>query len=67
MVGSRKTTKYYLPIENGLVGIGHGMCSGPFRFRGKKPYEIRLARVDQAGNESGQTKGIVFTPPIEHF
>ena len=57
------TTGYILPVENGVVAIGHGMCSGPFDFE-ESDYEIAFALLDSAGNEREKTKPLAFEAPV---
>ena len=57
------TTNYILNIENGLVKIGHGMCSGAFHFDNGDNYEVTFQLFDQSGNKSSLTKPISVTKP----
>jgi hypothetical protein len=43
--------RYVLPVREGLVSIGHGMCSGPFEFKPGTRYSATFWAVDLAGNE----------------
>lgn len=56
-------TEYILNPENGLIRVGHGMCSGAVYFENCRQYEIRFQLVDQSGNKSSFTKVISFTSP----
>lgn len=48
---TNKTYTYYLlPDENGLLNVGHNMCSGAFNFEKQHKYKIRFSLVDTAGN-----------------
>jgi hypothetical protein len=60
---SGKITEYILPIENGVVKIGHSMCSGPFLFDNADNYEVSFVLLDQSGNKSAATKSLAFTAP----
>ncbi len=51
-VGKSKWTAYYLPVENGAVKIGHGMCSGAFLLEDAAEFEVQFTLVDMAGNQS---------------
>ena len=58
-----KVTTYILVIENGLTKVGHGMCSGAFRFDNGDNFEITFQLFDQSGNKSALTNTISFTRP----
>jgi hypothetical protein len=58
-----KITTYILNIENGLVKVGHGMCSGAFHFDNGENFEITFQLIDQSGNKSLLTNIISFTKP----
>lgn len=51
-VGKSKWTDYYLPVENGKVEIGRGMCAGAFLLRDAAEFEVQFTLVDMAGNQS---------------
>jgi hypothetical protein len=57
------TTSYILSIENGVVKIGHGMCSGAFSFMIADKYEVSFQLFDQSGNTSKPTETLSFTEP----
>ena len=50
MDGRREQVRYILPVDKGRVALGHGMCSGAFRFAGPGDYEVVLTPIDAAGN-----------------
>jgi hypothetical protein len=56
-------TSYILPIENDLINIGHGMCSGPFHFDNSENFEITFQLYDESGNKSSLTNAISFRKP----
>jgi hypothetical protein len=58
-----KVTTYILAIENGLVKVGHGMCSGAFLFYNDDNFEVIFQLFDQSGNKSAFTNTISFTKP----
>ncbi|MBN9299892.1 MAG: hypothetical protein J0I41_23020 [Filimonas sp.] len=58
-----KTTSYILNIENGMVKIGHGMCSGAFHFDNGDNFEITFQLIDQSGNKGTISKPISFYKP----
>lgn len=58
-----KTTDYILTIENGMVKIGHGMCSGPFHFDNSDSFEVSFQLYDQSGNTTAFTKAISIDKP----
>lgn len=59
------------PVQRALVPpkqqelrLGHGMCSGPFRFETGKRYRVELAAlVDAAGNASGSSYSFELLGP----
>ena len=57
------TTTYILNIENGLVKVGHGMCSGAFHYDNGDNFEVVFQLCDQSGNKSALTNTISFTKP----
>lgn len=42
---------YILPIINGVIYIGHGVCSGPFNIISGFSYHAQLIPFDVAGNQ----------------
>lgn len=58
-----KVTDYIVNIVNGVVKIGHGMCSGPFHFDGSNSFEVSFQLYDQSGNTSEFTKTIPVEKP----
>lgn len=56
---------FYLPVIDGRVQVGHGMCGGPFAFRAPGGYEARFTLLDASGNASVQPGAPVpFVPPV---
>jgi hypothetical protein len=51
-VGKSKWTDYYLPVEDGKVEIGRGMCAGAFLLRDAAEFDVQFTLVDMAGNQS---------------
>lgn len=58
-----KTTEYILPVKDGVVKVGHGMCSGAFRLEDGDKYEVSFALIDQSGNQSSWTNAQGFQKP----
>lgn len=58
-----KTTEYLIPMKDGMVMIGHGMCSGAFAFNPEQKYEVSFALVDLSGKPKEKTAAIPFTAP----
>ncbi len=58
-----RTTDYILPVEDGLVSLGHGMCSGPFYFDDTDNYEVTFILFDQSGNKGSMAQPIAFSKP----
>jgi hypothetical protein len=49
---SGKETAYYLPVENGKIRIGHGMCSGAFNFAANSTYSVYFQVMNEKGDVS---------------
>lgn len=64
-----KSTVYYLkPPKEGLLVIGHGMCSGAFSFAPEHHYKIRFNIINSCNNASTHwTNWIEFDSPFESF
>lgn len=58
-----KVTDYIVDIENGVVKIGHGMCSGSFHFDNSNSFEVSFQLYDQSGNSTAFTKAVSFEKP----
>ena len=56
-------TEYILNAEDGMIKVGHGMCSGAIYFKNKQTYSIRFQLIDQSGNTSPFTRTITFSSP----
>jgi len=64
---NKETVVYYL-ISRGRkqIYIGHGMCSGAFKYRPEKMYQVRFCLVDLNGNtNSTWTDWITFKSPFK--
>ena len=64
-ISSGKSTIYYLPLsESSKLNVGHGMCSGAFKYKREKSYKIRFSPIDINGNDSDTwTEWIAFESP----
>ena len=62
-VGSDKVRTYYLQERNGLLQVGHGMCSGAFKFKRKAKYKVRFTPMNVDGQPLRTTKWIAFDSP----
>ena len=60
-----KSTIYFLPLsESNKLNVGHGMCSGAFKYEREKSYKIRFSPIDINGNDSDTwTEWIAFESP----
>ncbi len=43
-------TTYYLKASDEIIAVGHGMCSGAFRFNVGDNFEIEFSLFDASGN-----------------
>jgi hypothetical protein len=57
------TTTYILPVKDGVVRVGHGMCSGAFHFDSEGSYEVVFQLFDESGNRGNLTNPVSFTKP----
>lgn len=62
-VESGKETSYYVNAGKEGFAIGHGMCSGAFKFDEGKDYQARFTIMDASGNLSEETEWVTFTKP----
>src|SRR5690554_436969 len=54
-IETNQSTTYYLTLEeNGKLNVGHGMCSGAFRFNKENNYKIRFSLIDLSGNSDNK-------------
>lgn len=57
---------YWVAASDGLLRLGHGMCSGEFALQSGKKYFVRFGLVDASGNHSLETTSyIAFTAPTK--
>lgn len=59
-----KTTEYILKAKDGVINVGHGMCSGPFPFIKENKYEISFAPVSMDGYTGKRTAAIALDQPL---
>lgn len=70
-----KATTYMLSLNNTLnrdkpnkLRVGHGMCSGAFRYKENRKYKVRFCLYDSSGNTTGEwTEWIKYDSPYESF
>ena len=58
---------YYLKDWKGKLNVGHGMCSGAFRFNPKSNYKVRFTPMNTAGESLDTTDWIFFENPYQNF
>lgn len=59
-----KTTSYILNIIDGETKVGGGICeSDAFKLENSDQFEVVFQLMDESGNKSAVTLGIVFTKP----
>ena len=57
---------YWVAVSDGILNIGHGMCSGEFNLQLGKKYFVRFGLVDASGNHSLLTTSYIpFTAPTD--
>lgn len=57
------THTYLLAAGARYLEVGHGMCSGAFRYLRGDKFEVRFRGVDYAGNRSAWSEKLSFTNP----
>ncbi len=62
-ISTSKITDIIIPIENGTIKIGHGMCGGGLLFDDSNDYELRLT-LEINGVINTWTKPIHFSKPL---
>ena len=64
---TKETNTYYLTLSDaGKLKVGHGMCSGAFKFEAKQHYKIRFSLIDISGNLNNKmTEWINFDSPYK--
>ena len=61
---TKKVTSYYLEPNDSNLHVGHGMCSGAFKFKGGDEFEISFDIMDASGNLTSWTEQkMFFTKP----
>lgn len=53
-LSNKERTIFYLSPRDGVINVGHGMCSGAFVFRENVQYKIRFDLMDASGNSFGR-------------
>ena len=61
--GQTTSNTYLIPIQESLIKVGHGMCSGGFTFDDTGKYEVRFRLNDICGNHNNWTAWITFDAP----
>lgn len=65
---SKVETTYYIKTRNENMYVGHGMCSGAFKYQGGSDYEVEFSFIDSSGNiTSWQGERIKFTEPTSEL
>ncbi|MBB4807858.1 hypothetical protein HNP38_003174 [Chryseobacterium defluvii] len=61
-----KETTYYIEPDGKEIRVGHGMCSGAFKFDDNNNYEVEFSFMDASGNLKVWTgERIKFTKPTK--
>ncbi len=56
-------TTYFLKPKEGEINVGHGMCSGAFKFENGNKFEVEFTFMDASGNLTSSVKRIKFSKP----
>lgn len=62
-VSNNQKTTFYLKASKGILGLGHGMCSGAFRYRGSGKYKARFIAVNTDGTVLKRSNWKIFDSP----
>jgi len=62
---TRKRFRYYLVITDGQIRVGHGMCSGPYKFKRYNTYTIRFC-ADYSNSEDPFSPWVSCENPWNH-
>ena len=65
-LGTNKKSTYYLDEWDGKLFVGHGMCSGAFRFNDKGKYKVRFTPMNTAGESLKSTAWKIFDSPFSN-
>jgi len=60
-ISTGKTTVFIVPLENGTIKVGHGMCGGGFTFEDSNNFELRISSLSTSSNTL--TKPVSFLKP----
>lgn len=63
-ISTNKKAIYYLKDWEGIISVGHDMCSGPFKFKKESKYKVRFSPVNFRGKQLKSTKWIIFNSPF---
>lgn len=62
---TNSSSDYYLTPDSCSFQLGHGMCSGEFKFEEGQEYEAIFSLMDASGNISTETMPLKFYSPTE--
>ncbi len=62
-VSNNQKTTFYHKASKGILGLGHGMCSGAFRYRGSGKYKARFIAVNTDGEVLKRSNWKIFDSP----
>lgn len=63
-LATQTITTYVLPVENGTISVGHGMCAGAFKFISKGSYEVKFTLLSGSFEPKGPEQTLVITSPL---
>lgn len=63
---NQKNRTYYLYSFKSEISIGHGMCSGAFKFNGGDKYKVRFTPISSSGKEKKTSNWISFENPYKN-
>ncbi len=58
-------TTFYLVERMGNVEVGHGMCSGGFKFKDSHQYKVRFTAMNSDGDSLETTDWVEFDSPYQ--
>lgn len=61
--GSAAVQTYPVPVEGGMLQLGHDPCSGAFGFDDGRAYKVQLVLYDSAGNKNPEKVNLELSAP----
>lgn len=66
-LNTNNKTTFYIKDRKGKLNVGHGMCSGAFRFNKKGNYKVRFTPMNTDGKSLKTTDWKIFESPFVNY